>query len=113
MNLVSRVDMADWSDTQLYAYALLHGFGHKQQTRVEPQLQITYSYCFGVGYSDTKFWEIPFTLTQAGFPLFTEANKEVLIFLIAQEHLVTWRALKKAQTEHDTARDVHAQFIAK
>ncbi len=83
----SREVTAKWSGAELFAYAKTHGFSSASPTRADPGRTLRYSMCYGCGYSDTKFWVIPFALDDAGFPLFDDKAKETLAMLLAGEHV--------------------------
>lgn len=108
----SREELALWSDSELFAFAITHGFGMGKDTRVAPGLKLTYSFCYGCGYSDTKFWEIPYALAETGLPVFEPAAKETLHMLIAGEHLTAWNKLLALKEAENEARKEHHAFLA-
>lgn len=108
----TRDELAKWSGAELFAYALTHGLSNGQRTGADPGLKLGYSFCYGCGYSDTKFWTIPYTLDDNGFPAFDEQSKETLTMILAGEHLTAWNALKAAKGDEKAARKAHESFMA-
>lgn len=108
----TREDLAKWTSAELFAYAVTHGFSHTLATSAKPGRNLSYSYCYGIGYSDTKFWDIPYELDEAGLPVFDQKAKDMLIMLFTGEHLKTWHALKGANGTSLEARKAHDAFMA-
>lgn len=108
----SREEIAQWSNAQLFAYAMLHGFSNAQETRASPGKKLSYSFCYGCGYSDTKFWTIPYNVDDSGFPVFDGQAKETLTMLLVGEHLTTWNELQAIKDSESKASNAHKNFMA-
>jgi hypothetical protein len=102
MRLISRRDLTQFTDPMLFSYAVLHGFGCANPTQAVPKLALTYSFCFGAGILDTKYWEIEYALDDWGLPFFSVAQKEILVTLLTEEHLAIWRARQSAPPPQNT-----------
>lgn len=105
-----RETFAAMDDSTLYAYALTHGFSLKAATTKSGPC-LTYSYCYGVGYSDTQYWLIPYKLDSHGLPTFERRCRESLMHLLCEQHLETWRALCDARASLRAAEEAHLAYL--
>ena len=108
----TRVELVKWSDAELFAYAATHGFSIKSATGAKPFTTLTYSFCYGVGYSDTKFWNITYSTDGTGLPMFTGKDRETLLMILSGGHLETWNAFQAADRDNGKTLQAHQAFLA-
>lgn len=109
---MQRRELESLNDAELFSYALLHRFSIASETAARPGPSLAYSFCYGCGYSDTKFWAIGYAVSERGLPKFTDTNRQSVLMILCGDHLVTWNAIKNAGSATDDARREHAKFLA-
>lgn len=109
--LKTRNELSKWSGAELFAYAVANGFSNQSITGRNPNPALCYCVCYGCGYSDEKYWTIPYTRDENCLPVFDEKSKETLIMILAGEHLITWNKWQEAKANESAARKAHENFM--